>query len=112
MQRSNQNSIKSAIHGKAAANVKLRAQLVVEDLNGDAGRASVPVQVFLAPQKDAYRKPDTGMWDFMVASCNGGVQPGARAAQAGGRPGLGVWWCVVRARCCLSLPSRALFHSF
>lgn len=31
---------------------------------------------------DAYRKPKTGMWDFLVANLNGGVAPGAQYSMA------------------------------
>ncbi|KAI8471367.1 MAG: polynucleotide kinase 3 phosphatase-domain-containing protein [Monoraphidium minutum] len=65
---SNQGSIRSALGGKAADNVKRRVEAVVEKLG-------VPVQVFMAPQKDKFRKPEPGMWEFMIASCNGGLKP-------------------------------------
>lgn len=37
----------------------------------------VPVQIFMAPQKDEFRKPETGMWKWMVEKCNDGIEPGA-----------------------------------
>lgn len=37
----------------------------------------VPVQIFMALQKDEYRKPETGMWQYMVEHCNDGIQPGS-----------------------------------
>ncbi len=36
----------------------------------------IPVQVFLAPMKDNYRKPETGMWTFLLQRCNGGLPAG------------------------------------
>ena len=36
-----------------------------------------PVQVFMATQQDGLRKPELGMWNFMVEHCNGGIAPGA-----------------------------------
>lgn len=65
---SNQNGIKGALGGKMAEKVKSIAAQLVETLG-------VPAQVFLAPQKDCYRKPESGMWEYFTASCNGGVEP-------------------------------------
>jgi hypothetical protein len=40
---------------------------------------AVPLQAFLAPSMepdDAFRKPELGMWDYMVKHCNDGIDPG------------------------------------
>lgn len=34
------------------------------------------MQVFLATEKDEFRKAEPGMWNFMLENCNGGLQPG------------------------------------
>jgi len=34
-----------------------------------------PIQAFVAAATDAWRKPNTSMWDFMIKNHNGGVQP-------------------------------------
>ena len=36
----------------------------------------VPALVMYATGKDEYRKPGTGMWDYMASHCNGSVTPG------------------------------------
>mmetsp|Transcript_24779 Transcript_24779/g.58992 ORF Transcript_24779/g.58992 Transcript_24779/m.58992 type:complete len:327 (+) Transcript_24779:447-1427(+) len=65
---SNQGTIKSALDGKAASNSKNRVDQILLKIG-------LPVQVFFATQKDEYRKPNTGMWEFMVSHCNCGLQP-------------------------------------
>lgn len=35
------------------------------------------MQVVVATQKDDFRKPERGMWDFFVEHGNEGVSPGA-----------------------------------
>lgn len=65
---SNQGGVKSALGGKAASNVKQRVEQIVAELD-------VPVQVFMATMDDEYRKPQLGMWQFMVVNSNGGVAP-------------------------------------
>lgn len=62
----NQGNVRAALEGK-------RAQAVrgyVDALVGDLG---VPVLVLVATQKDKFRKPQVGMWDFLRKSANGGV---------------------------------------
>jgi len=65
---SNQNTIKSALEGKAAENVKNRFDAVIQKLG-------IPVQAFVATEKDGFRKPEGGMWTFMVDNCNDGIAP-------------------------------------
>ena len=54
-----------------------------------APQLGVPVTALLAPGKDAFRKPEAGMWRAMVAM-NGGVAPDLAASffvgDAAGRP--------------------------
>ncbi|KAG2488917.1 hypothetical protein HYH03_012540 [Edaphochlamys debaryana] len=67
----NQGSIKTAVTGKQAAKIKARIDNIMAELGIDA-------QVFAATipdPSDPYRKPATGMWDFMCLNCNGGLQP-------------------------------------
>lgn len=35
----------------------------------------VPIQVFIAPWSNQYRKPGIGMWKYLVKNMNGGIQP-------------------------------------
>jgi len=65
---SNQGGIRSAVDGKMAQKTKARMDAVV-------GKLGVPVQIFMSLQKDAFRKPESGMWDYMVEHCNDGLQP-------------------------------------
>jgi hypothetical protein len=44
----------------------------------DRKQLDLPVQVFMAPGKDGFRKPEAGMWHFLAARCNGGVAPDPR----------------------------------
>lgn len=34
----------------------------------------LPFQILVATSKDAYRKPNTGMWEFFCQSCNGDLK--------------------------------------
>jgi len=70
---SNQGAIRSAVDGKMAQKTKQRMDAVVAKLG-------VPVQIFMALQKDEYRKPETGMWQYMVEHCNDGIQPDLSAS--------------------------------
>lgn len=40
-------------------------------LNAFVEYAELPFQVFVATKKDSFKKPETGMWDFMVSHCTG-----------------------------------------
>jgi len=54
-------------------------------LQSFVSKVGIPIQVFIATVKapkneggeayDLYRKPATGMWKFMIESCNDGVKP-------------------------------------
>ena len=37
-------------------------------------QVNLPFQILVATSKDAYRKPSTGMWEFLCQSCNGDVK--------------------------------------
>ena len=37
-------------------------------------QVGLPFQIFVATAKDAYRKPDTAMWDLLCQSYNGDVK--------------------------------------
>ncbi|KAK9816622.1 hypothetical protein WJX72_002886 [[Myrmecia] bisecta] len=65
---SNQNSVKSALEGKAAEKVKRRIDNILEAIK-------VPAAVFCATGQDELRKPEPGMWHFFVKNCNGGIAP-------------------------------------
>ena len=83
---SNQNSIKGALEGKAAAKVKGRLDQVIAELG-------VPAFAFAATQKGdkdprCYRKPHAGMWQLFVRSCLGGRAPDmARSVYVGDAAG-------------------------
>lgn len=65
---SNQGAIKGALDGKGATKTKERMALVV-------GAIGVPMQVFFSTMDGPYRKPNRGMWDWMVENCNAGIGP-------------------------------------
>eukprot|EP00798_Chlamydomonas_sp_ICE-L_P022844 gene22844-30018_t len=65
---SNQGAVKSAVTGKAASNVKTK-------LNNIVKQVGVPAVAIMSTMTDEFRKPKTGMWDFLVEKLNGGVQP-------------------------------------
>jgi hypothetical protein len=52
-------------------------------------QCGVPLAALLATDKDAFRKPGTGMWDFMCDNLNGGVKPSELWAGAGRMQPLG-----------------------
>eukprot|EP00199_Chlamydomonas_sp_CCMP681_P000828 CAMPEP_0119116292 /NCGR_PEP_ID=MMETSP1180-20130426/52201_1 /TAXON_ID=3052 ORGANISM="Chlamydomonas cf sp, Strain CCMP681" /NCGR_SAMPLE_ID=MMETSP1180 /ASSEMBLY_ACC=CAM_ASM_000741 /LENGTH=456 /DNA_ID=CAMNT_0007105421 /DNA_START=95 /DNA_END=1465 /DNA_ORIENTATION=+ len=56
---SNQGGVRTAMAGKASENFRGRVQALLKEVN-------VPALVLAAPSKDAMRKPETGMWDYMV----------------------------------------------
>lgn len=64
---SNQGAIKSAVTGKMAHKVMTRIDLVLKDLE-------ITCKVILSTSKDAYRKPESGMWTYLVEKCNGGLE--------------------------------------
>ena len=64
---SNQNSIKSALQGKAATSKKE----LIDDL---LKKIKVPVNVFMATKKDNFRKPEKGMFDFYVENFSENVK--------------------------------------
>lgn len=37
-------------------------------------QVDLPFQILVATSKDAYRKPNIGMWEFFCQSCNGDVK--------------------------------------
>jgi bifunctional polynucleotide phosphatase/kinase len=72
--------------GKAVrAETKEKAVLQqIKRTGGVAEAINVPINIFIATAKisksedeaaDIYRKPATGMWDFLIENCNGGVKP-------------------------------------
>jgi bifunctional polynucleotide phosphatase/kinase len=70
---SNQGGVKSALAGAMSEKVRGRADQMVATLNREG--PEVPVQVLMATNKDEYRKPERGMWDFFVQHMNAGVAP-------------------------------------
>ena len=60
-------------------------------LEGFAAAANVPILALCATAKDAFRKPGTACWDFVVQHANKGVQVDKQASffvgDAAGRPG-------------------------
>lgn len=62
---SNQGNIRGALGGKRAEKVRAYVDAFLAE-------AAVPVHVFLATQKDGYRKPATGMWSVFRAALQGG----------------------------------------
>ena len=42
----------------------------------DLSQIDLQLPVMMATNKDQYRKPSTGMWEFVVENGNGAVQPG------------------------------------
>ena len=82
---SNQGSIKSALTGRGAEKIKS----VMEQVFAKIG---VPVAAaFMATQKDDFRKPFLGMWQFMCDRLTDGVKPDLQQSffvgDAAGRPG-------------------------
>ncbi|KAK3283671.1 hypothetical protein CYMTET_8641 [Cymbomonas tetramitiformis] len=65
---SNQNGIKKAISGKKAMETKSR-------IDNFSKEVQVPIQAFCATQKDEYRKPEVGMWKYMLRHNNEGLEP-------------------------------------
>eukprot|EP00959_Pyramimonas_sp_CCMP1952_P452323 9466374-Pyramimonas_sp.AAC.1 len=65
---SNQNGIKKAVEGKKADQTKKRIDNFIREVG-------VPMEAFCAPQKDEFRKPDTGMWTYLVSSTKGDIEP-------------------------------------
>merc|ERR1711957_312187 len=59
-------------------------------LEGFAAACGVPMMLLCATSKDAYRKPGTGAWKFLVDAGNGGVKPNLSSSffvgDAAGRP--------------------------
>lgn len=80
---SNQGGIKSALSGAMAQKTKARIDQVVAKLE-------VMPQAFLATLDDDNRKPNTGLWKFMVEMCNGSISPDLKKSffvgDAAGRP--------------------------
>jgi bifunctional polynucleotide phosphatase/kinase len=90
---SNQGSVKGALEGKKATDVRIRLARLADELG-------VPFQAFCATQVNKpgkpmsdphnYRKGETGMWKRMVRSHNGGVTPDLTkcffVGDAAGRP--------------------------
>lgn len=68
---SNQGGIKGALLGAQSEKVRGLIDNVLKGLEAQG----VPAQVLLATNKDEYRKPSTGMWDFFVNNLNKGVVP-------------------------------------
>ncbi|CAD7701265.1 unnamed protein product [Ostreobium quekettii] len=64
---SNQAGIRSKLDGKNAEKTKGRIDNMLKTVQVD-------MQVFLATEKDGLRKPECGMWSFMLENCNGGMQ--------------------------------------
>mmetsp|Transcript_13516 Transcript_13516/g.49174 ORF Transcript_13516/g.49174 Transcript_13516/m.49174 type:complete len:277 (-) Transcript_13516:2030-2860(-) len=81
---SNQGSIRTAMEGKASLKTQLRIDKVAKALQ-------VPLTAMCAAQQDQFRKPRTGMWDYLVSSCNKGEEVDKSASffvgDAAGRPG-------------------------
>lgn len=76
-----------------AATVCARALAVAKAID-------VPMQIFLAPAQDFFRKPCVGMWWLMAAKCNGGVAvdmaQSVYVGDAAGRPKRGPGGCMPR----------------
>ena len=68
---SNQGGVRSALTGTLSE--KLRG--MVSGIFAELTREGIPAQVIMATQKDEFRKPETGMWDFFVANMNAGITP-------------------------------------
>ena len=56
----NQLGIRSAVDGKNAVKVKMA-------LDWFADQVDAPIEAYLSTQRDGCRKPNTGMWDHLVA---------------------------------------------
>jgi len=80
---SNQNGIQKAITGVKANATKSRINKFIKSVG-------VPMEAFCATQKDAFRKPDTGMWERLVSATSGDFKPVAAdsifVGDAAGRP--------------------------
>jgi bifunctional polynucleotide phosphatase/kinase len=71
--------------GAIGKGTKTKQKAIIEKtsrLMGFVKQMNLPFQVFVATanegpkfKDDSYRKPATGMWQFLVEHCNGGVQP-------------------------------------
>jgi bifunctional polynucleotide phosphatase/kinase len=62
----NQNGISKG-HAKADE-IKGKIMDIIEALK-------IPIIVFIATDKDKYRKPRTSLWEYMIQSCNSGMNP-------------------------------------
>lgn len=69
----NQGNIRGALNGKASQNERSKYDLAA-DLLG------VPITFVLATQTDIYRKPNAGMWNFLVEHLSPGVKPDVKSS--------------------------------
>ncbi|KAL9981084.1 hypothetical protein ACROYT_G009743 [Oculina patagonica] len=62
----------------AIGKAKASKQKVIDEkkgrLIGFLKKVDLPFQILVATSKDAYRKPNTGMWEFFCQNCNGDVK--------------------------------------
>lgn len=52
---------------------KLKPEDFKKKLTGIIGKLNLPIQVFIAPAVNKFRKPMTGMWEYLEKKANGGV---------------------------------------
>lgn len=74
---------------------------------GAVVQLGVPAQVFMAPsmaEGDTYRKPATGMWDFMSSDCNDEIKPGTEQC----KDVCGTYQPLTAASIAAATPSRAV----
>lgn len=76
-------------------------------------QVNLPIQVFLAPQKDHMRKPEKGMWDYFCAHCNGDVKPGTFISRTTGKSICGCVHChgPVKSRFMLIIKQAVVAYS-
>ena len=81
----NQNGINGSKGWDESKATMIRGK--IDDLAKELG---IPLFAFIATSDDTYRKPSTGMWDFMVKQLNGGTSPNLDkclyVGDAAGRP--------------------------